>query len=171
MNLGDRTERPGRPRSEINTLAHVVESLGSHTLSVLVAPLGLGAFVSGTVRYDRFESLPQGRGAMLFASGLRESDPGWPDLVGSAAVSGYCALVLKRWSGDTRLLVAAASAAKVALLTIPPQIHWHDLDALVNGVDHRQTALCAWVPVGVLKEPSNCLPPTLAAPRLNSWES
>lgn len=132
--MGNRTEGPNGVQPQGGTLADVVESLGHRTLSVLTAPQGLQTTITGTVLYDRFEALPQGHGALLFASGLRESDPGWVDLIGRAASAGYSGVVLKRWSGDTRPLVVAATAGNVALLSTPVQTHWRDLDALVAGL-------------------------------------
>lgn len=125
-----------------STLAHVIQALGNRTLRVVAAPQGLAATISGTVLYDRFEPLPQGRGALLLASGLRENDPGWPDLVARAAAAGYSGIVMKFSSGDLQSLVAAATASRVALLSTPVETHWRDLDALVTGlIDARWVGL------------------------------
>ncbi len=132
--MGDRTEVADISRAGAGTLGDIVESLGPRTLRVLAAPGGMQTHVSGTVLYDRFETLPQGHGALLFASGLRESDPGWTDLIGRAANSGYSGVVLKRWSSDPHVPVAAAIEGKVALLSTPPETHWRDLDALISGL-------------------------------------
>lgn len=132
--MGDRTEVAPASQAEAGTLGGILESLGPRTLQVLTAPGGMQTHVSGTVLYDRFETLPQGRGALLFASGLRESDPGWTDLIGRAANSGYSGVVLKRWSSDPHLPVAAAIEGKVALLSTPAETHWRDLEALISGL-------------------------------------
>ncbi len=131
--MGDRTKGSQALRSHPGTLADIVETLGHRTLRVLTAPQGMQTCVSGTVLYDRFEALPEGNGALLFASGLRESDPGWSDLISRAASGGYSGVVLKRWSGEPDVPVAAATAGNVALLSTPVETHWRDLDDLITG--------------------------------------
>lgn len=132
--MSNRTAAQDADDAYPSTLAYVIQALGKRTLGVVAAPQGLAATISGTVLYDRFEPLPPSRGALLLASGLRENDQGWPDLIARAAADGYSGVVMKCSPGDTQPLVAAATASNVALLSTPVETHWRDLDALVTGL-------------------------------------
>lgn len=150
MGLGERHERKirltagpaGSPAMPLEssapaggcTLARLLHSLADvpvPPLTALIAPTGLDAPVTGTVRYDTVEPLPDGDGALLLACGLSENDSRWPKLLQRSVFQGFSALVVKEWTGDTSILVTAAAEHGTVVLTVPPQSTWRGLEALV----------------------------------------
>jgi hypothetical protein len=74
--LGDRG-------SEVTTVRHLIEAVGSPVLHVLAAPLGLDHRVRNTVLYDPIDPLPDEPDALLLMSGLRPDEPAAIELVRS----------------------------------------------------------------------------------------
>ncbi len=120
--------------SEITTIRHLIEAIGSPMLHVLSAPLGLDVRVRNTVLYDPIDPLPNEPDALLLASGLRPDDPAAIELVRSAAAYGYSALVLKRRGYDVTEIVTEASIRGITVLQAVDEVSWRHLDSLLQSV-------------------------------------
>jgi hypothetical protein len=125
--LGDRG-------SEVTTVRHLIEAVGSPVLHVLAAPLGLDHRVRNTVLYDPIDPLPDEPDALLLMSGLRPDEPAAIELVRSAAECGYSAIVVKRRGGDITGLLTEASTRGITVLMAADEVPWRHLDSLLLSV-------------------------------------
>ncbi len=129
----DLSSAPPGP-SEVTTVRHLVDAIGSPLLHVLAAPKGLDVRVRSTVLLDITETLGIEPDAMLLLSGLRGADPVSTETVRVAAANGFCAVILKRRGEEVSALVTAASIAGIAVLAADDEVSWRHLDALLQSV-------------------------------------
>jgi hypothetical protein len=134
MILSDPLNALGERGSEVTTVRHLLEAVGSPLLHVLTAPHDLDQRVRGTVVHDPIDQLPSGPDSMLLMTGIRPEDPAAIELVRAAAETGYCAVIVKSRGGDVSALVAEASARGITVLAAADEVSWRHLDALLLSV-------------------------------------
>lgn len=112
------------------TLQAVLAALGEVALSVVVAPRGLEVAAGEPVLYDPLDDDRLGPDLIVLGPGC--DGPAAETLVRAAAADGAAAVVLKARPG-VPYPVAAAEAAGVALLAVPPDFAWGQLLSLLRA--------------------------------------
>ncbi|MDQ3878289.1 MAG: helix-turn-helix domain-containing protein [Actinomycetota bacterium] len=111
------------------TLSQVLRDLGPSIVQVIVAPSGLDVPAAGPLIYDSAESPQIDRNAIVLAVGVRPDEPDARRLVEVA--SGAAAVVFKL-NGRDCLVAESAEEVGVALLSIPDEVGWSHLHAMLS---------------------------------------
>jgi len=100
------------------------------------------------VIHDVGDGVPDHPGGVLLLVGGRLSDPDIHATITEAGARGYACVVIKTRSDDPREVIATAEAAGVALMVVPDETSWRDLDKLVSAiVDAQGTSTPAYAEV------------------------
>src|SRR6478672_1050421 len=113
------------------TLKALLENLGRDVIQVAVAPLGLDVPVGEPVIYDAAELVAISRNAVVLAIGVRLGTARGDQLIEAAAQAGAAAVVVKTTS-DLDELVGGRSSLGVAILSVPEEMTWTQLHALLD---------------------------------------
>jgi PucR C-terminal helix-turn-helix domain len=134
VTLSDALNPGGERVSEVTTIQHLVDAVGSPVLQILAAPRGLDLRVRSTVLHDAVDELEFEPDAVLLMAGLRADSAAAIELVGKAGECGYCAVVVKRRGAEISALVTEASINGIAVLSVADEVSWRHLDALLQSV-------------------------------------
>lgn len=116
------------------TLAEVLDALGPVVLHPLVLPEeSSSATVSELVIYDPGMQLPLEKGAVLLAVGRGLGDDETQPLIREASAAGFCAIVMKARGGDPTAAQFVARSTNLALLLVPDEMPWRQVDALITA--------------------------------------
>lgn len=112
------------------------------------------------VIHDVGDEVADHPGGVLLLVGARPGDPLTLATITEAAARDYACVVVKARSADPRDAIAAAEAAGVALMVVPDETSWRDVDKLVSAVVDAQgssTPAYAEVPPGDLFALANAI--------------
>ena len=129
MDAGE--DAPGSSPEEATTLEVLLDNLGRDVVEVVVAPGGLDVPVGEPVIYDAGERVAISGGAVVLAIGVRAGTAQGERLIAAAAQSGAAAVVFKSAPGLEQLRRDGA-ASEVAVLSVPEEMTWTQLHALLN---------------------------------------
>jgi DNA-binding PucR family transcriptional regulator len=114
---------------EPTTLQALLDNLGRDVVQVVVAPRGLEVPVGEPVIYDAEERSSIARDAIVLAVGARPGTAPADRLLEAAAQAGATAVVFK---SSTDLGGLVRGAHDVAVLSVPEEMTWTQLHALLN---------------------------------------
>lgn len=134
MALSDPLKRPAQFSTDVTTLRHLIDVVGSPILHVLAAPSGIDRRVRTTVLHDPMDELVDEPDALLLMAGLPADSDEAIALIASAADLGYSAVVVKCRDADVTGLVAEASQRGMIVLAAADEVPWRHLDSLVLSV-------------------------------------
>jgi DNA-binding PucR family transcriptional regulator len=139
------------------TLEALLENLGRGVVDVVAAPGGLAAAVVEPVIFDPLESSSISRGALVLAVGVAGGTAQAEHLLAAAAHAGAAGVIFKASPDLARL----AGSAPVAILSVPEEMTWTQLHALLNlsrfSSASGDTAGIAGVPLGDLFALANAI--------------
>ena len=113
---------------ETPTLEALLENLGRGVVEVVAAPGGLKAAVLEPVIYDSLESSAISRGALVLAVGVPGGTAQGERLLAAAEQAGAAGVIFKASPDFERL----ADSSAVAILSVPEEMTWTQLHALLN---------------------------------------
>jgi DNA-binding PucR family transcriptional regulator len=147
--------------AERPTLEAVLENLGSTVAGLVVAPHGLDVPVGEPTIYDPIEQSPLEPGALVLAIGITPASPQASLLIKDAGVAGASVVVFKH-AEDLEGLSREAETAGVAVLSVPEEMTWTQLNALLaNAVrfppQRDAVGGLAGVPIGDLFALANAI--------------
>ena len=128
---GDDDTRVPSSADEPATLRALLENLGRDVIQVATAPRGLDVLVGEPVIYDAVELSAISRDAVVLAVGVRLGTARGDQLVEAAAQAGAAAVVVKA-TPDLDELVGGRSFLGVAVLSVPEEMTWTHLHALLE---------------------------------------
>ncbi len=136
------------------TLKALLENLGRDVIQVAAAPRGVDVLVGEPVIYDAVELSAISRDAVVLAVGVRLGTARGDQLIEAAAQAGAAAVVVKAMP-DLADLVGERSFLGVAVLSVPEEMTWTQLHALLDlsrfaTVTGAAAAGIAGVPLGDL---------------------
>jgi hypothetical protein len=114
-------------------LADLLRTVGPTVAELITAPRGPDVAVRGTVIEDAGDVLPVTPGGLLLLVAIGPDDPAAARSIQRAAEGGFAGVVVKRRGRPLDELIAASSAAGVALVTAADEIAWRHLDALLSS--------------------------------------
>ena len=126
----DDTPVPSSP-DEPATLEALLENLGRDAIQVSAAPRGLDVLVGEPVIYDPIELSAISRDAVVLAVGVRLGTARGDQLIEAAAQAGAAAVVVKA-TPDLDELVGGRDLLGVAVLSVPEEMTWTHLHALLD---------------------------------------
>lgn len=119
------------------SVADLLKVLEGTGLALASSPASLELAVSRTVLFDPHRALGETRGGILLGLGLGaaspESEAEAQARVHDAGRALFGAVVVKSYGAPTDGLATAADAAGVALLVVPDDVEWLQLDSLLNN--------------------------------------
>jgi|SRR4051794_9314254 sugar diacid utilization regulator len=146
----DSTEPAG---DEPATLESLLDNLGRDVIQVVAAPGGLDVPVGEPVIYDAGERSAISRGAVVLAVGVRPGTAQADRLTASAAGDGAAAVVFKT-TPDLAELLRDRTPRELAVLSVPEEMTWTQLHALLSlsrfAATAGDAARIAGVPLGDL---------------------
>lgn len=110
------------------TLEALLENLGREVVEVVAAPGGLTAAVVEPVIYDPLESSAIPPGALVLAVGVPGATAQGERLIAAATQAGAAGVIFKA----SPELERVASSSSVAILSVPEEMTWTQLHALLN---------------------------------------
>lgn len=113
---------------ESPTLKTLLDNLGRDVIQVVAAPGGLDVAVGEPVIYDSAERSAISRGGVVLAVGVRAATNEGDALIAAAAHAGAAAVVFKA----TPELEEVRASHDVAVLSVPEEMTWTQLHALLN---------------------------------------
>jgi DNA-binding PucR family transcriptional regulator len=113
------------------TLKALLENLGRDVIQVAAAPRGLDVLVGEPVIYDAVELSAISRDAVVLAVGVRLGTARGDQLIEAATQAGAAAVVVKAMP-DLDELVGGRSSLGVAVLSVPEEMTWTQLHALLD---------------------------------------
>lgn len=124
---------PDTTVAQDTTLGGILDDLGPVLLHPVALPLGSSVAVGEPVIHDPGMRLNANPGAILLAVGSGIGDVEALPLIGEAAAAGFSAIVMKTRGDDLTAARRVAEAAGVALLAIPDDTPWRQVDALLTA--------------------------------------
>lgn len=146
------------------TLGTFVAELAGGVVEVVAAPRGLGGLVRTLSIWDA--NNPDGieEGAVVLGVGLDAESPGLVALVEAAARAGAAAVVAKSLS-SARWVRAVAGRVGLAVLTVPRELGWEQVHAIVRtAIAAASVGELAGPPPGDLFELANAAATALGGP-------
>ena len=113
---------------ETPSLESLVENLGRDVVELVAAPNGLSAAVGEPVIHDPLESTAIPPGALVLAVGVPGGSTQAEQLLAAAAQAGAAAVIFKA----SAELASLARSAPVAILAVPEEMTWTQLQALLD---------------------------------------
>ena len=113
------------------TLKALLENLGRDAIQAAAAPRGLDVLVGEPVIYDPIEASAISRDAVVLAVGVRLGTTRGDQLIEAATQAGAAAVVVKA-TPDLDELVAGRTLLGVAVLSVPEEMTWTQLHALLD---------------------------------------
>jgi sugar diacid utilization regulator len=142
---------------EAPTLEALLENLGREVVEVVAAPGGLDAAVLEPVIYDSLESSAIPPGALVLAVGVPGGTPQGERLIAAATRAGAAGVIFKASPELARL----AESSPLAILSVPEEMTWTQLHALLNlsrfSTTTSAAAGVAGVPLGDLFALANAI--------------
>lgn len=120
--------QPALPADESPTLKTLLDNLGRDVIQVVAAPGGLDVAVGEPVIYDPAERSAISHGGVVLAVGVRAATNDGDALIAAAAHAGAAAVVFK----TTPDLEEVRASQDVAVLSVPEEMTWTQLHALLN---------------------------------------
>ena len=145
---------------EPTTLKSLLDNLGSDVIQVVAAPDGLDVPVGEPVIYDAGERAAISRGAVVLAVGVR-AGTAQADVMTSAAADDGAAAVVFKTTPDLVELVRGRTPRDLAVLSVPEEMTWTQLHALLSlsrfAATTGDAAGIAGVPLGDLFALANAI--------------
>jgi sugar diacid utilization regulator len=141
---------------ESPTLEGLLENLGREVVEVVAAPAGLTAAVVEPVIYDPLESSAISHGALVLAVGVPGGTAQGERLIAAATQAGAAGVIFKA----SPELAGVAGSSPVAILSVPEEMTWTQLHALLNLSRFSTTGAAAGVagvPLGDLFALANAI--------------
>jgi hypothetical protein len=118
----------------LSDLLKAFSERNSDEIRVLHYPETLARSVRGTVLHDPIDALPNEPDSILILSGVRVSERAAIEILQSAAMIGYSAVIIKVRGEDASSLIAQAQLRNITLLAASDEIIWQHLDAILHTI-------------------------------------
>jgi hypothetical protein len=127
------TQVGGSADDEATTLGRCLDHLGPSVMRLLCAPRGIDVRLSSPVVGGPGEPLDEQPGALLLLVGGRSGDAATTGCLAEAGSRGFSGVVVRDVDHSATDLVSAAESAGVALLTVPADLPWREIDHLLSA--------------------------------------
>ena len=122
---------PGPSADEPSSLRGLIDNLGRDVIQVVAARGGIDVLVGEPMIYDPGERTAISRDAVVLAVGVRAGTAEADRLIAAAAQSGAAAVVFKT-TPELGELARELGSHDVAVLSVPEEMTWTQLHALLN---------------------------------------
>jgi len=122
---------PGPSADEPSSLRGLIDNLGRDVIQVVAAREGIDVLVGEPMIYDPGERTAISRDAVVLAVGVRVGTAEGDRLIAAAAQSGAAAVVFKA-TPELAELARELGSYDVAVLSVPEEMTWTQLHALLN---------------------------------------
>ena len=118
----------------LSDLLKAFSERNTEEIRVLHYPETLARSVRGTILHDPIDALPNEPDSILILSGVRVSERAAIEILQSAAMIGYSAVIVKVRGEDASPLIAQAQMRNITLLAASDEIVWQHLDAILHTI-------------------------------------